>query len=63
MSAGLPPTQASLAIEPVEVRQWFVDRVAAEAIRSSAHAWDDDELSLRDRSLIVIAALIAQGDR
>jgi alkylhydroperoxidase/carboxymuconolactone decarboxylase family protein YurZ len=35
---------------------------AEEAIQSAANAWTDGELSLRDRSLIVIAALIAQGD-
>lgn len=38
------------------------DRFAEEAIQSAANAWTGDELSLRDRSLIVIAALIAQGD-
>jgi len=38
------------------------DRFAEEAIQSAANAWTDDELSVRDRSLIVIAALIAQGD-
>ena len=38
------------------------DRFGEEAIQSATNAWTDDELSLRDRSLIVIAALIAQGD-
>jgi len=49
-----------------EVPGWFGDAVGGrfgeEAIQSAANAWTDDELSLRDRSLIVIAALIAQGD-
>jgi 4-carboxymuconolactone decarboxylase len=38
------------------------DRFGEEAIQSAANAWTGGELSLRDRSLIVIAALIAQGD-
>jgi 4-carboxymuconolactone decarboxylase len=37
------------------------ERMAAEAIESAAGAWVDDCLSLRDRSLIVLAALIVQG--
>jgi 4-carboxymuconolactone decarboxylase len=62
---GLAAYASQFGIEPGQVRPWFVDRLgdrfATEAIHSAAHAWDDDELSLRDRSLIVIAALIAQG--
>ena len=38
------------------------ERAAREAIFSAAGAWVDDELSLRDRSLVVIAALITQGN-
>ena len=53
-------------ILPDQVPAWFAgtvgDRFGAEAIQSAANAWTDDELSLRDRSLIIIAALIAQGD-
>ena len=49
-----------------EVPGWFGDavgdRFGEEAIQSATNAWTDDELSLRDRSLIVIAALIAEGD-
>jgi alkylhydroperoxidase/carboxymuconolactone decarboxylase family protein YurZ len=37
------------------------ERMAREAIESAAGAWVDDCLSLRDPSLIVLAALIAQG--
>jgi 4-carboxymuconolactone decarboxylase len=43
-----------------QVAAWFVERVE-EAILSAAGVWVDDELSLRDRSLIVVAALICQG--
>ena len=32
-----------------------------EAIESAAGAWSDDGLTLRDRSLIVLTALIVQG--
>ena len=39
----------------------FGDRFGEEAIYSAAGAWVDDALSLRDRSLIVVAALITQG--
>jgi alkylhydroperoxidase/carboxymuconolactone decarboxylase family protein YurZ len=53
-------------ISPEQVPTWFADTVGSrfgeEAIQSAANSWTDDELSLRDRSLIVIAALIAQGD-
>ena len=37
------------------------ERMAEEAIRAAAGAWTDDVLSLRDRSLIVLAALATQG--
>jgi 4-carboxymuconolactone decarboxylase len=36
-------------------------RFATQAINANADAWTDDDLSLRDRSLIVVAALITQG--
>ena len=36
--------------------------MAEEAIQSAGGtAWEDDELSLRDRSIVVLAALITQG--
>jgi alkylhydroperoxidase/carboxymuconolactone decarboxylase family protein YurZ len=48
-----------------EVASWFAEwvgeRFGEEAILSAAGAWVEDELSLRDRSLVVVAALIAQG--
>ena len=37
------------------------ERMALEAIHAAAGAWTDDVLSLRDRSLIVLAALATQG--
>lgn len=37
------------------------ERMAEEAIVTAGAAWVDDCLSLRDRSLIVVAALVAQG--
>jgi 4-carboxymuconolactone decarboxylase len=36
-------------------------RMAEEAWQAGAGAWSDDDLSMRDRSLIVIAALVTQG--
>ncbi len=63
---GLDAYASQFRIAREDVAAWFGDRVGErfgeEAIHSAAHAWDDDELSLRDRSLVVIAALIAQGD-
>ena len=63
---GLQAYSSQFHITPEQVRAWFADavgdRFAEEAIQSAANAWTDDELSVRDRSLIVIAALIAQGD-
>jgi alkylhydroperoxidase/carboxymuconolactone decarboxylase family protein YurZ len=63
---GIQAYASQFHITPDQVPAWFADavgdRFAAEAIQSAANAWTQDELSLRDRSLIVIAALIAQGD-
>jgi 4-carboxymuconolactone decarboxylase len=63
---GLEAYASQFRIPPGQVPSWFADtvgeRFGEEAIQSAANAWTDDELSLRDRSLIVIAALIAQGD-
>jgi len=53
---GLPEPEA------IEVLEGIVgERMAAEAVQAAGGAWVDDELSLRDRSLVVVAALIAQG--
>ena len=43
------------------LRERFGERFAEEAIRATGGAWPDDVLSLRDRSLIVVAALVTQG--
>jgi transposase len=63
---GVQAYASQFHITPDQVPAWFADavgdRFAEEAIQSAANAWTEDELSLRDRSLIVIAALIAQGD-
>ena len=59
---GMDAYASQFGIAREDVASWFAERVGEEAIHSAARAWDDDELSLRARSLIVIAALITQGD-
>lgn len=63
---GLDAYASQLGIPPEAVPGWFAERFgerfAEEAINIAGGAWPaDDVLSLRDRSLIVVAALIAQG--
>jgi 4-carboxymuconolactone decarboxylase len=62
---GLRAYASQLGIAPEEVPAWFAERFGErfgrEAIIAAAGAWTDDCLSPRDRSLIVVAALIAQG--
>lgn len=62
---GLDAYASQFGIPREEVPGWFVERFgerfAEEAINSAGGAWPDDCLSLRDRSLIVVTALIAQG--
>ena len=62
---GLDVYVSQFAIPREQVVSWFADRVGArfgeESIRSGAGAWVDDELSLRERSLVVVAALIYPG--
>jgi 4-carboxymuconolactone decarboxylase len=62
---GLRAYAGQLGIAPEEVPAWFAERFGErfgrEAINAAGGAWPDDALSLRDRSLIVVAALIAQG--
>jgi 4-carboxymuconolactone decarboxylase len=43
------------------MRRRLGPRMTAQALASAADMWLDDALSLRDRSLIVISALAAQG--
>ena len=56
---------SQLGLREDEVEAWFAERMGerfgAEAINAAAGAWVDDCLSLRDRSLLVVAALVAQG--
>jgi 4-carboxymuconolactone decarboxylase len=62
---GLAAYASQFGIDPAEVPQWFAEqfgeRFAEEAINAGGGAWPDDVLSLRDRSLVVVAALVAQG--
>lgn len=62
---GLDAYASQLGIAREDVPGWFAERFgerfAAEAINAAGGAWPDDCLSLRDRSLVVVAALIAQG--
>lgn len=62
---GIDAYANQFGLAPEEVRPWFEERFGArfaeEAINAAAGAWPDDCLSLRDRSLIVVAALVAQG--
>jgi 4-carboxymuconolactone decarboxylase len=62
---GLDAFASQLGLDREQVRPWFVERFgerfAEEAINAGGGAWPDDALSLRDRSLVVVAALIAQG--
>jgi 4-carboxymuconolactone decarboxylase len=62
---GVRAYASQFGISPEEVPSWLADRFGerfgGEAINAAAGAWTDDALSLRDRSLVVVAALIAQG--
>ena len=62
---GLDAYASQMRIAREDVPQWFAERFgerfAEEAINAAGGAWPDDVLSLRDRSLVVVAALIAQG--
>ena len=63
---GLDAYASQLGVPSEDVPGWFAerfgDRFGEEAISAAGGAWpEDDVLSLHDRSLIVVAALIAQG--
>jgi alkylhydroperoxidase/carboxymuconolactone decarboxylase family protein YurZ len=62
---GLDAYASQFQIPRDEVVHWFTEavgeRFGEEAIYSAARAWIDDELSLRDRSLAVLASLITIG--
>jgi 4-carboxymuconolactone decarboxylase len=62
---GLDAYASQLGVDREAVPAWFAERFSerfgTEAINAAGGAWRDDELSLRDRSIAVVAALIAQG--
>ena len=62
---GLAAYASQLGLREDEVeagsRSGLGERFGREAINAAAGAWVDDCLSLRDRSLVVVAALVAQG--
>ena len=62
---GLDAYASQFGIPREEVPAWFAERMGerfgTEAVNAAAGAWVDDCLSLRDRSLIVVAALVTQG--
>jgi 4-carboxymuconolactone decarboxylase len=62
---GLEAYASQFGIDRDQVPAWFGERYGkrfgTEAINSAGGAWAEDALSLRDRSLIVIAALATQG--
>jgi 4-carboxymuconolactone decarboxylase len=62
---GLEAYASQFGIPAEDVEPWFSgrygDRFAVEAINAAGGAWPDDVLSLHDRSLVVVAALVAQG--
>lgn len=64
-SRGVAAYASQFRIEPEQVFEHMSgllgERMASEAINAAAAAWADDVLSLRDRSLIVLAALATQG--
>ena len=62
---GLDAYASQFGIGRADVPTWFAERFGErfgeEAINAAGGAWVEDCLSLRDRSLLVVAALIAQG--
>ena len=62
---GLDAFASQFGLEREEVTAWLEERLGArfgeEALRANGGAWQDDVLSLRDRSLIVVASLVTQG--
>ena len=62
---GVDAYASQFGIPREDVPAWFAERMGerfgAEAINAAAGAWVDDCLSLRDRSLVVVAALVAPG--
>ena len=63
--AGLAAFASQFSVPEEEVFDFmcsrFGERIANEAIMATGVAWTDDVLTLRERSLVVVAALAAQG--
>jgi 4-carboxymuconolactone decarboxylase len=64
-SRGLQAYASQFGIAPEDVEAWFAEhhgaRFGEEAINAAGGAWVDDGLSLRDRSIVVVTALVTQG--
>jgi 4-carboxymuconolactone decarboxylase len=62
---GLEAYASQFGVSRDEVPAWFAERMGerfgTEAINAAGAAWVNDCLSLRDRSLAVVTALIALG--
>lgn len=62
---GIEAYASQLELPPDEVVGWFTgrfgERFAEEAFAAAGGAWTDEGLSLRDRSLVVVAALVTLG--
>lgn len=63
---GIAVYASQLGVSEEEAERWFVERFGAQMAEEAFEAqgggaWEDGALSLRDRSLVVIAALVAQG--
>jgi alkylhydroperoxidase/carboxymuconolactone decarboxylase family protein YurZ len=63
--AGLAAYASQFRVPEDEVvefmRSRFGERFASEAIMAAGAAWTDEVLTLRERSLVVVAVLAAQG--
>ncbi len=62
---GVAAYASQFGVPEAEVERLFLERFgrrfAEEAFHVAGDAWQDDSLSLRDRSLIVLAVLATQG--
>ena len=62
---GLKAYASQFGIPEGAVAAYFAERYGErfgeEAINAAGGAWNDDDLSLRDRSIVVVTALITQG--
>ena len=62
---GLRAYGSQFGIPESEVEAWFAarhgERFGEDAINAAGAVWEDDVLGLRERSIAVVAALVAQG--